>query len=136
MKNLELNIPELGRIDFAGAEIMNGVELFIPVHDIPDELEHQIIDRMAASPEKYTKRMHDVMSTCGGDISKADLQIVSQLRICIQEEDVQCSVIVYLEDTDGELCCDLSLPVSMEQYKTQMAACVAAVLCEKIKLPA
>lgn len=135
MKRLGLNIPEIGKIDFDGAEIMNGVELFIPVHEMPENLKKQIIDRMAASPEKYTKRMREIMSTCDCDICKLDLRIVPQLRICIREEDMQCSMVVYLEDADGELCCDLSLPVSMEQYKTQMAACVAAVLCEKIKLP-
>lgn len=135
MEKLELNVPELGKIDFDGAEIINGVELFIPVRDIPEELERQIMNQVIRSPENHTKRMREIMSTCGCDIRKADLQLVPQLRIFIQEEDVQCSLIVYLEDADGELCCYLSLPVSMSAYKAQMAECVAAVLCDKIKLP-
>ena len=87
---------------------------------------------MLESSELQTKRMHKVISACGGDIGKADLQFVPQLRICIREEDVQCSLIVYLEDADGELCSGLDLPVKLDKYKMQFAAGISKVTASRI----
>ena len=84
MNMKKLVIPELGEIDFDSAEIMNSLELFFRVRDIPEKLRSQIIARMLESSELQTKRMHKVISACGGDIGKADLQFVPQLRICIR----------------------------------------------------
>ncbi len=53
---------------------------------------------MLEEPEQHTKRMQEVISACGGDIGKADLQLVPQLYICVREDGIQCSLIVYLED--------------------------------------
>ncbi len=132
MKMEKLMIPQLGEIDFDSAEIMNSLELFFHVRDIPEKLQNQIIAQMLESPKQHTKRMHEVISACYGDISKADLQFVPQLYVCVREDSVQCSLIVYLKDADGELCCGLDLPVKLAEYKMQLAAGISEVIASRI----